>query len=44
MVWMMYFTIDMKLLNSRKVLVSDCNAVFDPKIDWEWVSSQDTST
>ena len=34
MVWVMYFAIYMKLLNSRKVLVGDWNAVFDPKIDW----------
>ena len=33
MVWVMYFAIYMKLLNSRKVLVGDWNAVFDPKID-----------
>ena len=33
MVWVMYFAIYMKLLNSRKVLVGDWNVVFDPKID-----------
>ena len=33
MVWVMYFAIYMKLLNSRIVLVGDWNAVFDPKID-----------
>ena len=34
MVWVMYFAIYIKLLNSRKVLVGDWNAVFDPKIEW----------
>ena len=43
MVWVMYFAIYMKLLNSRKVLVGDWNAVFDPKIDLVG-SSRDTST
>ena len=34
MVWMMYFAIYMKLLNSRKDLVGDWNVVFNPMIDW----------
>ena len=34
MLWEMYFPVYMKQLNSRKVLVDDWNAVFDPKIDW----------
>ena len=37
MVWVMYFAIYMKLLNSRKVLVGDWNVVFDHKIDWSGV-------
>ena len=36
MVWVMNFAIYMKLLNSRKVLVGDWNAAFDPKIDCRW--------
>ena len=43
MVWVMYFAIYMKLLNSWKVLVSDWNAVFDPKIDG-WGANWDTNT
>ena len=33
MVWVMNFTIYTKLLNSRKVLGGDWNAVFDPETD-----------